>query len=340
MGCLYRRREDGRPVGNWLYKAGGKVRSTKTKERKLADRIARRWEAEENFPGEAIQVLTFAAILPAYREWSATAKKSSTVRGERAILKRLAARFGEDRLDRIAETDVQRFVVQRRQEGCKGGTVNRELSTLSSVLRFAVARRHLAAVPRIKRVSEADAGRRQPLPEGSFPAILQHLDPRARLAALIMFHTGLRVGSVVSMTWDQVDLARRMIRLPASNVKQGRSHDVYLSDELLAELETARGEGLVAPLHRDTLCHWFKAAMAKAGIDLPGSACHALRHLFVTDLLARGVDIATVRDLAGHSTVAVTERYAHATEERQRAAVAGRTAKAEGAEVVPIRRKG
>ena len=38
---------------------------------------------------------------------------------------------------------------------------------------------------------------------------------------------------------------------------------------------------------------------------------HTLRHTFASRLLDRGVDIVTVKDLLGHSTVLVTMRYLH-----------------------------
>ena len=49
--------------------------------------------------------------------------------------------------------------------------------------------------------------------------------------------------------------------------------------------------------------------MPKGGIT--GVTWHTLRHTFATRLLDRGVDIMTVKELLGHSTVIVTMRYTH-----------------------------
>ena len=53
---------------------------------------------------------------------------------------------------------------------------------------------------------------------------------------------------------------------------------------------------------------------------------HDLRHTCLTQLLAEGADVATVRDWAGHASLAETTRYVHATaHSRQIAARASTT---------------
>jgi integrase len=64
----------------------------------------------------------------------------------------------------------------------------------------------------------------------------------------------------------------------------------------------------------------FGLACRKAGIS--GVTWHTLRHTFASRLLDRGVDIVTVQQLLGHSTVTVTMRYTHTNLESKRAAVA------------------
>jgi site-specific recombinase XerD len=61
-------------------------------------------------------------------------------------------------------------------------------------------------------------------------------------------------------------------------------------------------------------------ACKKAGIE--GVKWHTLRHTFASRLLSRGVDIVTVQQLLGHSTVTVTMRYTHTNLDSKRAAVA------------------
>ena len=63
----------------------------------------------------------------------------------------------------------------------------------------------------------------------------------------------------------------------------------------------------------------FKRACRISGIE--GLRLHDLRHTFVTRLVERGVDVETVRDLLGHHSILITQRYVHTSDERKRKAV-------------------
>jgi site-specific recombinase XerD len=64
----------------------------------------------------------------------------------------------------------------------------------------------------------------------------------------------------------------------------------------------------------------FALACRKAGIT--DVSWHTLRHTFASRLLDRGVDIVTVQQLLGHSTVVTTMRYTHTNLDSKRNAVA------------------
>ncbi|MCK4430918.1 MAG: tyrosine-type recombinase/integrase, partial [Candidatus Aminicenantes bacterium] len=53
----------------------------------------------------------------------------------------------------------------------------------------------------------------------------------------------------------------------------------------------------------------FINACKGAGVE--GLRFHDLRYTFATRLVAKGVDIETVRDLLGHHSITVTQRYTH-----------------------------
>lgn len=65
---------------------------------------------------------------------------------------------------------------------------------------------------------------------------------------------------------------------------------------------------LVNCAHVDTLSDWFREDADAAKV---GGTLHWLRHTFCTALVQSGVSLYDVKMLAGHSSIVVTERYAH-----------------------------
>lgn len=75
------------------------------------------------------------------------------------------------------------------------------------------------------------------------------------------------------------------------------------------------------PTNARNLCaRIFDPAVKAAG--LKGVTWHVLRHTFISRMVMQGVDLALVRELAGHKTMAMTLRYAHLAPGRLRTAIA------------------
>jgi len=334
MGYLIRKTRGGKKYGSyiacWKTDDGWVRRSTRTRNRKLALKKLAQYEMSTEFPGAAIAVPQFRDFAAEYLNWCAANKKYSTWDGERRLMPRMVERWGHERLDYVDAASISKYVEHRRRQGVRASSINREMSMLRSMFELAVLRHRAAVVPQIPRLRESDSERRATLPSGFCMAdVLKHINPRARLAALTMYHTGMRRGSVCSLTWDMIDLEAGLMQLPPAHLKQGRAHDVWMSDELIKEFSRVpvqKRTGKIFTGHASTLTRYLRSAMIAAGFYRPGSVCHALRHQFATDMLRRGVDPRTVQELCGWATMSMVELYAHTSAERQRAAVRGRTA--------------
>ena len=81
----------------------------------------------------------------------------------------------------------------------------------------------------------------------------------------------------------------------------------------------------------------FALACQEAGIS--GVTSHALRHTFASRLLDWGLDIVTVKELLGHSTVLVTMRYLHPNFESKVQAVAKLAANCDNSTTVRTKRQ-
>jgi integrase len=145
---------------------------------------------------------------------------------------------------------------------------------------------------------------------------------------LIVFglNTGLRVGEIFSLRWSDVDMEKNVLNILAQ--KTGKMRTIPLNSsglKVLGAWALNRKNDLVFYNHGTgqkfvDLKAGFALACKKAGIS--DVSWHTLRHTFASRLLDRGVDIVTVQQLLGHSTITVTMRYTHTNLDSKRAAVA------------------
>ena len=126
--------------------------------------------------------------------------------------------------------------------------------------------------------------------------------------------TGMRLGEALALTWSNVDLPGRVIRLPAAKTKGG-ARAVHLgaaAAAILAALEDREGHvicgrDLKKPFPVSTAEKAWRRLRERAGI--PDGRLHDLRHTAGTVAALTGANAFAVRDLLGHRTLAMTGRY-------------------------------
>jgi len=138
---------------------------------------------------------------------------------------------------------------------------------------------------------------------------------------LVSLNTGMRRGELTSITWDDVDLRRKVVTIRGGYSKAGRARHIQLNSEAVEVLKRYRkqhtGEGRIFAVH--SVKKAWGELLTKAKIS--GFRWHDLRHSFASRLVMKGVDLNTVRELLGHSDLTMTLRYAHLAPEHKAAAV-------------------
>lgn len=140
-----------------------------------------------------------------------------------------------------------------------------------------------------------------------------HASPAVRAAIWIALLTGCRRGEILSIR--QEDIGRDSIVIRAGNTKTLKTRIVPIIPALRPWLKA-----IPLPLNFEGLKTGFRRARETAGMT--GVTFHDLRHSCATILLASGADLYTVAKVLGHSTIKMTERYAHHQIDAQRAALA------------------
>ena len=225
--------------------------------------------------------------------------------------KAILPHFGTLRPDQITTEDCRAYAEARRAAGLRDGTIWSHLGHLRMALNWAAKARLIDHAPYIERPS-------QPMPKERYLThreIDRLLDadgePHVKLAALLMLTTAARVGAILELTWDRVDMERGIINLRTDDTttRKGRAV-VPVNDTLRAALLNAREAAL-----SDYVVEWaggpvksikkgFGALVRRAG--LKGVTPHVLRHTCGVHMAERGVPMEVISQMMGHSNVRIT----------------------------------
>ena len=134
---------------------------------------------------------------------------------------------------------------------------------------------------------------------------------------MIALNTGLRLSELLGLNWIYVDLSRGVVRLEIT--KSGRRREVPLNDDSYRAFVSLGPK----PEGRAFQTRFIKTAYnnAVATAKLDDVNFHTLRHTFASWAVMRGVSLKELQELLGHTSLAMTMRYAHLAPERLRAAV-------------------
>lgn len=165
----------------------------------------------------------------------------------------------------------------------------------------------------------------EPLPDLRALPYADHLKPMVLLA----LNTGLRFGEQANLMWADIDLDRAILTVHGFKAKSRRTRHIPLNKTALSVLSKWRsqrgdGSGLVFSNKHgkpfDNINTSWRAILKATQIT--GFRWHDLRHTFASNLVMKGVDLNTVRELLGHSDYQMTLRYAHLAPEHKASAVA------------------
>lgn len=240
--------------------------------------------------------------------WQEHAKHKNDAAAIFAKLESLSRILGKDTpIAAITNADILDYRAARRGEGLQAHSVNRDIAYLKAALNHAHTM-HGKQVPALAwkqiRVSEPPA-RTRFLSREEYTALIAASDPALGLIVMAACATGLRKTNLLSLEWHQVDLSSGAITVLA---KGNKRHVIRIAKQMVAALarETDR-RGRVFDT-RNFRKKWDKAREVAGLADF---RFHDLRHTFASWARMEGADIADIRDALGHSSVAVTMRYAH-----------------------------
>lgn len=269
---------------------------------------------------------TFDELAPAY------IKRLDEVGGKNMKAKRqhvdqlLIPFFGACRADRISTELVQDYTAARLASGFKQATVNRELATLSHLMRRMAKWGWIKPenVPDIEKGQEP----RKPIVilseanvQGLMQAAVADHAPRLWLFVAFGLNTAMRHGEILRVRYEDIDFEARRIFIPQAKAGQREQPITPALASMLKQQQRADGDEAVWLFpnehprakrpHKGSMAKPFLRAVIRAGLVPEKVTPHVMRHTAITRLVKAGVDLPTVQKISGHKTLAMVLRYVH-----------------------------
>lgn len=236
---------------------------------------------------------------------------------------RILPELGKYRLDAVTTRQIEDFHNQIKQERTPA-TANRYLALLKHMFSLAVKWRYISDNPaRPIKMFKENNQRTAWLDADQINALLAACEAEENIYAGALFpfllFTGSRLGEALAARWDNVDIKRKMWRIPEA--KSGRGRNVPLSLSAVEVLENIPqqpsslfvfcGQEVDKPLVN--VAKPWKRVKTTSGLP-EDFRVHDLRHTFASWGVSNGIDLYHIQTILGHRTSQMTQRYAHLAE--------------------------
>jgi len=322
-----------------LFKIGASgsltLTAAKAEARKILGEVAdRRDPAKERAEERAEAAKAEARTLQAYLDGDYWTRHLSHQRTGKATQKRIRAAWkpflGLD-MEKLTPAKLANYRARRlKDDGASKSTLNRDRTALLALLNAAVTDGLLSVNPiakfkplkledeeRVRYLGEADATERE-----RFMAAVERAPEYFAVMVKLALLTGMRRGEILSLTWQNIDFAGQRLTVRAASSKSQKKRVIQLPPAAIALLKGWRKShanviGIKQHVflnpatgkpYKDIKLRWQTLCRDSKVTDF---RFHDLRHDYASRLVQSGVDLYTVQKLLGHSSVEMTQRYAH-----------------------------
>lgn len=290
----------------------------------------------QELPREKAKSPYFKDLAKRYLQWAEENKKSNKSDDHR-YRNHLASRFDNKRLDEIKALDLERLKSELSKEGYAAATVKQCLILMRAMFNRAMTWGLFTGMNPIKGVKlpTVQNQRERFLSFDEANTLLMELEKRSRSAhdmALLSLYCGLRAGEICNLKGHDLDLTHNIITI--LDPKNATPRRVYMTAAVTAMLIKRVPENSDDYIFLDPFGKKYNEApksyreiadnLFNKSVKDPRHRVtfHTLRHTFASWLALQGESLLTIRELLGHKSFAMTQRYAHLIpDEKRRAAV-------------------
>lgn len=284
-----------------------KAGATKALALELERKILAERDLKKRFGYTTLKEITFSEWADQYLDICRVRIGQNTYEVRKYIIKKMKESFGNKLLSKLTENDFYEYL-KTTKGGLQGRTVGGYTSLFLRLLKEANKHNYNIADITLNVKKQNNAIVRYLTKEEAECLINNSGD--LRLLIIMALNTGMRRGEMFNLTWDNVDLKARLIHILIS--KNGERRSVPINTTLLNELnkeEDKTGKVIKLKLCITGMKYRWKCLLKKCNIK--NFRFHDLRHTFASWLAIKGISLYTIKELLGHKTIEMTQRYAH-----------------------------
>lgn len=239
----------------------------------------------------------------------------------------LKPKLGTDRLDQLTEFRLKKYRNERQASGATAATVNREMATLSHLLKSAaewkwIKRDDVPAIPMQKERRKSIAILTDEQSDALMKAAIGDQDGHVWLFVAFGLNAAMRHREILKVRYDQIDFPNRRIFIPDAKAGEREQPITAALAEVLRKQQKMEKDksGWVFPTknvkqskagHRTNMARPFLRSVVRAKLDPDKVTPHTMRHTAITRLVKAKVDLPTIQRISGHKTLAMVLRYTH-----------------------------
>ncbi len=284
-------------------------------------------------------------------------RKTNTLVGVNSTIKRAVKFFGNKKMELITDYDCQDYIDYPIDEsGLATSTIRKHYSTLAAFLKWCFEEKLIPEYPMKKIKKPADNSSNKKIEVFTVDELKKIIEcaPNEDLMWMTLIFcfidTGARRGEIVALRWTDIDLLSGRVEIfnnaqyaegigvYETTTKSGKSRVIYLNEQTIAALkkwkklqkEVITGQNKSTPEYVFTHIDGKRispqaptAHLRRFGerYEIKGCHPHKFRHSMATYMIRNGVDIKTISEKLGHSSIEITLKlYVHSDEETQKAA--------------------
>lgn len=246
---------------------------------------------------------------------------------KRQLRLHLKPKLGAYRLDQLTEFGLKKYRQERLTSGATAATVNREMATLSHLLRSAadwkwIKRDDVPPIPMQKERQKSITVLTDEQSDALIKAAIGDQDAYVWLFVAFGLNAAMRHREILKVRYDHIDFVNRRIFIPDAKAGEREQPITAALGEVLKMQQKAEKDksGWVFPTrnakqskagHRTNMARPFLRSVVRAKLDPDKVTPHTMRHTAITRLVKAKVDLPTIQRISGHKTLAMVLRYTH-----------------------------